>query len=141
MQNGLQSLHACCPTLTHCPAQDSELEKLETRLGKWTASHLNSLLDLLDLPRGTGEEGIKVALALGPGPCRKSTEKIYRPADQLHFCQRPQTLALSQAAKSVLRNLGKFIFFRMMGQMSSLHLIGSSTSAGLICHANAGEED
>lgn len=30
------------------------------RLGKWTTNQLNSLLDLLDLSRGSGEDGVKV---------------------------------------------------------------------------------
>ena len=40
--------------------QAAELEKLVTKLGKWTLAHLNSLLDLLDISRGSGEEGLKV---------------------------------------------------------------------------------
>lgn len=42
--------------------QAAELEKVETKLGKWTLPHLHSLLDLLDIPRGAGEEGLKVCM-------------------------------------------------------------------------------
>ena len=42
--------------------QAAELEKVQTKLGKWTAAQLNSLLDLLDLSRGSGEEGLKVRM-------------------------------------------------------------------------------
>ena len=42
--------------------QAAEKEKLESRLGKWTTAHLNSLLDLLDVSRGSGEEALKVRM-------------------------------------------------------------------------------
>ena len=35
-------------------------EKDGDRLGRWKVDHLNRLLDLLDLPRGSGSEGTKV---------------------------------------------------------------------------------
>ena len=35
-------------------------EKDSERLGRWKVDHLNRLLDLLDLPRGSGQEGTKV---------------------------------------------------------------------------------
>ena len=34
---------------------------MEARLSKWTLNHLNSLMDVLDVPRGSGEEGTKVS--------------------------------------------------------------------------------
>lgn len=48
------------PAIFFCNMQDTELERLEARLSKWTTPQLNSLLDLLDLPRGSGEDGVKV---------------------------------------------------------------------------------
>lgn len=35
-------------------------EKDSERLGRWKVDHLNRLLDLLDLPRGSGQDGTKV---------------------------------------------------------------------------------
>ena len=40
--------------------QEGERNKVEARLSKWTLNHLNSLMDVLDVPRGSGEEGTKV---------------------------------------------------------------------------------
>ena len=41
--------------------QEGERNKVEARLSKWTLNHLNSLMDVLDVPRGSGEEGTKVS--------------------------------------------------------------------------------
>ena len=41
-------------------AQEAELQKVAAKLGRMTATALNQLLDMFELPRGTGEEGHKV---------------------------------------------------------------------------------
>ncbi len=40
--------------------QEAELQKVAAKLGRMTATALNQLLDIFELPRGTGEEGHKV---------------------------------------------------------------------------------
>jgi hypothetical protein len=40
--------------------QEAELQKVAGKLGRMTAHALNQLLDIIELPRGTGEEGHKV---------------------------------------------------------------------------------
>jgi hypothetical protein len=40
--------------------QEGEVQKLSAKLGKFTLPHLNNLMDILDLPRGSGDEGTKV---------------------------------------------------------------------------------
>ena len=40
--------------------QEAEISKVESKLLNRTVAQLNSMLDLLDLPRGTAETGSKV---------------------------------------------------------------------------------
>ena len=42
--------------------QEAELKKDAERLSKWKTERLNSLLDLLDLPRGKDDAGTRVCL-------------------------------------------------------------------------------
>lgn len=50
------------PPLCRCAWQE-ELAKIEERLGKWTLPEVHRLMDLVDLPRGSGE---KVLAAICP---------------------------------------------------------------------------
>jgi hypothetical protein len=46
--------------------QEAELQKVAAKLGRMTATALNQLLDIFELPRGTGEEGHKVLQCAQP---------------------------------------------------------------------------
>jgi hypothetical protein len=51
-------LHA--PLRSRTRSQEAETKKLHEKLNKLSVELLNRLLDCLELPRGAGEEGLKV---------------------------------------------------------------------------------
>ena len=50
----------CCAS-HHCVCmQEVERERHQAKLSKWNLNQINALLDVLDMPRGSGEDGAKV---------------------------------------------------------------------------------
>ena len=52
------------PVAEHLMVLQKQKERDAEKLGRWKVEHLNRLLDLLDLPRGSGQDGTKVPPAL-----------------------------------------------------------------------------